>query len=107
MNALYHLFEDKKQAGSAASILAIVGVVNLPIIHFSVEWWNSLHQGSTLFRLDGPAIAQEMLWPLLVMLLSFVCFLLGLSLLRFCRLVLHAGKQRAWVQALVKEDSAS
>lgn len=106
VSALYHLFEDKKQAASAASILGVVGVINLPIIHFSVEWWNSLHQGSTLFRLSGPAIAPQMLWPLLMMLLSFAFFLLGLSLLRFCRVLLHSGQGRTWTQALLQGDSA-
>jgi len=63
--------EERDQADRLAAILAIVGVINIPIIHYSVLWWNSLHQGATLFRAGGPSIDGTMLWPLIVMLLAF------------------------------------
>ncbi len=50
-----------------ARIVALVGVINIPIVKFSVDWWNSLHQPASVFRADGPTIAWPMLWPLLVM----------------------------------------
>ncbi|HAD38927.1 MAG TPA: heme ABC transporter permease, partial [Plesiomonas shigelloides] len=59
--ALYNAFDDRRLAGRAASILILVGVVNLPIIHFSVEWWNTLHQGSTNMQ---QSIAPSMRTPL-------------------------------------------
>ena len=62
--ALYQAFDDQRTAAKAAGILAIVGVVNLPIIHFSVEWWNTLHQGATITKFAKPSIASDMLWPL-------------------------------------------
>ena len=65
--ALWQAVEDPGKAARAAAILALVGAVNLPIIKFSVEWWNTLHQGASVFRADGPAIDPSMLWPLLVM----------------------------------------
>lgn len=65
--ALWEAFDDEEKAGKAASILALVGVVNLPIIKFSVEWWNTLHQPASVFRLDGPTIHSDMLIPLYVM----------------------------------------
>jgi len=65
--ALWQAFEDDEKAGRATSILALVGVVNLPIIKFSVEWWNTLHQPASVFRLDGPTIAGEMLVPLFIL----------------------------------------
>ncbi len=77
-----------------APILALVGVVNLPIIKFSVEWWNTLHQQASVFRLDGPTIAASMLWPLLIMALGFTLLFATLLLLRM-RTALIAAKIRA------------
>ena len=72
--ALYHAFDDQKTAAKAAGILAIVGVVNLPIIHFSVEWWNTLHQGATITKFAKPSISNDMLWPLLLNIFGFAFF---------------------------------
>ena len=69
--ALRAAIEDRQAASRAGAVLALVGVVNIPIIHYSVEWWNTLHQGSTITRFDKPAMAPEMLWPLLLMAISF------------------------------------
>jgi len=69
--ALRAAIEDRQAASRAAAVLALVGVVNIPIIHYSVEWWNTLHQGSTITRFDKPAMAPEMLWPLLLMAVSY------------------------------------
>ncbi len=69
--ALHDAFEDPEVGSRAASILALVGVINIPIIHYSVEWWHTLHQGATLFKFAKPSIDPSMLWPLLVMLLAF------------------------------------
>ncbi len=67
---LFHAFEDRRQGARAASFLVLVGVVNLPIVHYSVQWWHTLHQGTTV-RLFGPSsIEGDMLWPLLVMMLA-------------------------------------
>jgi len=65
--ALWEAMEDDEKAGRAASILALVGVVNLPIIKFSVEWWNSLHQPASVLRADGPSMPAEMLMPLFIL----------------------------------------
>ncbi|RBK69120.1 heme ABC transporter permease CcmC, partial [Xanthomonas oryzae] len=67
---LYHAVEDRRQAMRAAGLLALVGLANLPIVHYSVVWWNTLHQGSTV-RLLGPSkMSADMLWPLLTMMLA-------------------------------------
>ncbi len=66
----------------AARILALVGAINIPIIHFSVEWWNTLHQGATVFRTDGPAISSSMLAPLLVMAVAYNVLYVALLLIR-------------------------
>jgi heme exporter protein C len=80
--ALSRAFEDATRGNRAAAVLAIVGFVNVPIIHFSVEWWNTLHQPASVFRLGGPTIAPEMLVPLLLMALGFVFYFVTVLLLR-------------------------
>jgi heme exporter protein C len=80
--ALSNAFDDPGRGARAAAILALVGVVNIPIIKFSVDWWNTLHQPSSVARLDGPAIDPSMLWPLLTMALAFTCYYLWVVLLR-------------------------
>jgi heme exporter protein C len=103
--ALYNAFSDKVLAGRAAGIVAVVGVINLPIIHYSVEWWNTLHQGATITKLSKPSISTEMLWPLLVMIVAFSAFLAALSLMRFRNELLQRERHRPWVIALVTQES--
>jgi len=78
--ALCQAIEEPSRAGRAAAVLALVGVVNIPIIKFSVDWWNTLHQPASIVRLDGPAIDASMLVPLLVMIAGFFLFFLSLQL---------------------------
>jgi len=80
--ALVHAFDDPTRGAKAGAILALVGVVNLPIIKFSVDWWNTLHQPASIFRLGGPTIAASMLWPLFIMALGFTLFFVTLLLVR-------------------------
>jgi heme exporter protein C len=80
--ALHDAFEDPERGARAAGILALVGVVNLPIIKFSVDWWNTLHQPASILRADGPAIHPSMLWPLLLMALVFKLYFVAVLLLR-------------------------
>jgi heme exporter protein C len=80
--ALWQAIEDKQKAAKATAILALVGVVNLPIIKFSVDWWNTLHQPASVLRLDGPTIDASMLWPLLTMALAFKAYLVTVMLWR-------------------------
>ena len=69
--ALWRTIEDPSRAGRAAAILTLVGAVNLPVIKFSVEWWNTLHQPASVFRLGGPTIDRSILVPLLIMAVAF------------------------------------
>ncbi|MEE8187921.1 MAG: heme ABC transporter permease, partial [Kiloniellales bacterium] len=69
--ALLNAFEDPLRGIRSAAVLALVGFINVPIIHFSVEWWSTLHQPSSVLRMSGPAIHPSMLWPLLAMALGF------------------------------------
>jgi heme exporter protein C len=95
-------FEDPARGDRAAALLSIVGVVNVPIIHFSVEWWNSLHQGATIAKIGKSEIAGSMLWPLLTMLLGFTCFYGAVVCMRLRGEVLNRERQSAWVREAVK-----
>lgn len=79
--ALWRTMEEPGRAARACAILVLVGAVNIPIIKFSVEWWNTLHQPAAVFRLGGPTIAPSMLWPLLVMAIAFSLLFATLHLL--------------------------
>ena len=80
--ALVNAFDDPTRGFRSAAILALVGAVNLPIIKFSVDWWNTLHQPASVMRLDGPAIHPSMLWPLLLMAGAFTLFFVTVLILR-------------------------
>ena len=78
--ALNNAFDDPARGAKASSILVFVGFVNVPIIKFSVDWWNSLHQPASVFRADGPAIHSSILWPLLIMATAYTVLFLTLHL---------------------------
>jgi heme exporter protein C len=80
--ALHDAFDDPARGARAASILCLVGSVNLPIIKFSVDWWNTLHQPASILRVGGPAIHSSMLAPLLVMFGAFLCYFVVVHILR-------------------------
>lgn len=80
--ALRASMDDEAKAARAAAILALVGVVNLPIIHFSVQWWNTLHQGASVFRRGGSALAPVYLWPVLLLALAYTAAFGSLWLVR-------------------------
>lgn len=80
--ALVNAFDNPERGQKAASLLAIVGAVNVPIIKYSVDWWNTLHQPASVVRLDGPAIHPDMLWPLFIMIVAFKMFLIVTLIIR-------------------------
>ncbi|WP_028033751.1 heme ABC transporter permease [Chelativorans sp. J32] len=79
--ALTRALDDPGRSARAAAILTLVGFINIPIIKFSVDWWNTLHQPASVFRLDGPTIDPSMLWPLLVCAIGFTLLFLALHLM--------------------------
>ena len=98
--ALYNAYDEPRKAAKAASLMAIVGAVNLPIIHFSVLWWNTLHQGSS-FSAEGSSIHPSMLWPLLLMAFAFK-FYYGANLLSRARLrLLKQDHRKRWVDNML------
>ncbi len=78
--ALWRVTDDPLRAGRAAAILTLVGFINVPIVKFSVDWWNTLHQPASVFRLDGPTIHPDILLPLLVSASGFAALFLALML---------------------------
>ena len=97
---LYHAIEDRRQAARAAGFLALIGIVNLPIVHFSVNWWNTLHQGQTV-RLLGPSkIDAAMLWPLLAMALATHLYFFGSLLVRTRIGLLELDGGKDWVRSI-------
>jgi heme exporter protein C len=100
--ALNGAIEDRRAASKAVSILALVGVVNVPIIHYSVEWWNTLHQGPTVTKFDAPSIHIDMLIPLLVMAIGFKLFYIVVVLLRTRCELIERERNSAWVSEVVQ-----
>jgi heme exporter protein C len=80
--ALQASIDDEQKAARASGVLALVGLVNVPIVHFSVNWWNSLHQDASVFRVGGPTISWPILAPLLVMALAYTVLFLALWIVR-------------------------
>jgi heme exporter protein C len=79
--ALTRALDDPARSARAAAIVTLVGVINIPIIKFSVEWWNTLHQPASVMRLDGPTIHPSLLWPLLVSAIGFTLMFFTLHLM--------------------------
>ncbi len=78
--AIWQAIEEPTRAAVIARIVALVGFINIPIVKFSVDWWNSLHQPASVFKMGGPSIATSILWPLLVMGLAYTLLFLALHL---------------------------
>jgi len=97
--ALRASIDDRDRADRASAVLAIVGVVNLPVIHYSVYWWNTLHQASTLTKLGKPSMTGDMLWPLLAMLLGFSLYFGTILLLRLRGEILLRERDASWLRA--------
>jgi heme exporter protein C len=98
--ALHSAIDDVRRADRAAGLLALVGVVNVPIIYFSVKWWNSLHQGSSITLGRAPTIAAPMLAAMLVMALAFWAYCIAAALMRARAIVLERERGSEWVRAL-------
>ena len=98
--ALSSAIEDRRTASRASAVLALIGVINLPIIHFSVEWWNTLHQGSTITKLGRPSIDTRMLIPLLIMFLAFNFYFLSAMLNRLKCELLDQERRTQWVREI-------
>jgi len=103
--ALNNAFSDARAAARACAWLALIGVVNVPIVKFSVDWWNSLHQTATIMKLGKPSMSWPMLWPLLMTLVGFY-LLFGAALLRRMQnQLLWRERNTRWVAEWLKESN--
>lgn len=99
--ALVSAIEDTRTAARAGGVLILVGVVNIPIIHYSVEWWNTLHQGPTVTKIDKPSIHLSMLVPLLLMAAAFQFYYFTVVLMRARVELLSRERRGEWVKEVV------
>ena len=105
--ALQSAIEDATTAAKASAILALVGMVNIPIIKYSVEWWNTLHQPATFTLTEKPAMPAEMWVPLLVMVIGYYCFFTTVILLRARNEILERERRTNWVKKLLDKDKGA
>ena len=99
--ALQAAIDDPRRADKAGAVLALVGVVNVPIIYFSVRWWNTLHQGASVSLTRAPSMARTMLLGMLLMALAFWMYSIAVALMRARRIVLERERHTEWVQHAV------
>jgi heme exporter protein C len=100
--ALHAAIDDRDTADKASGVLAMVGVINVPIIHYSVEWWNSLHQGSTLLNDSGPSLDGDMLVALLTMIVGTKFLFAGMVLYRTRTELLVRESRAKWVKEVIR-----
>ena len=98
--ALQAAIDDPRRADKAGAVLALVGVVNVPIIYFSVKWWNTLHQGASVSVTRAPSMAHTMLWGMLLMALAFWMYAIAVALMRVRAIMLEREAQSAWAREL-------
>ena len=102
--ALHNAIESPRTAARACALLSVVGVINVPIIHYSVEWWNTLHQGPTITRFDRPAMDLDMLWPLLSAALGFTLIFGWLTLWGMRVQLLWRERRSRWVGRMLENS---
>lgn len=105
--ALWRAFDDPARAARPAAIVILVGSINLPIIKFSVDWWNTLHQPASVFRVDGPTIHPDLLWPLLIMALAISFLFLTLHQLAMRNEILTRRIRRLEQNAAMAQSTSS
>jgi heme exporter protein C len=98
--ALTRAIDDPRRSDRAGAVVALVGVVNVPIIYFSVQWWNTLHQGASVSLTKSPSMAAVMLWAMLVMTLAFWAYAVGMAFYRVRQTILEREQDAAWVGEL-------
>ena len=104
--ALQAAIDDPRRADKAGAVLALVGSVNIPIIYFSVKWWNTLHQGASVSVNKAPAMASIMLWGMLLMALSFWMYSIAVALYRARTIMLERERGTEWVKEVLQREGA-
>jgi heme exporter protein C len=101
--ALQAAIDDPRRSDRAGALLNLVGVINVPIIYFSVKWWNTLHQGSSVSLTRAPSMAHIMLWGMLIMALAAWMYAIAVALVRARSLIIERERQTDWVRTLLEE----
>jgi heme exporter protein C len=96
--SLQAAIDEPRRADKAGAVLALVGVVNVPIIYFSVQWWNTLHQGASVSLTQSPSMATTMLAGMLIMALAFWMYAIAASLMRVRAIILERERNSDWVK---------
>ena len=102
--ALVEAIDDVRRADKAGALVAIVGAINVPIIYFSVRWWNTLHQGATVSMTAAPKMATTMLWAMLLMTFAFWAYAFAVVFMRARAIVLEREADAAWVHELARSE---
>jgi heme exporter protein C len=102
--ALRAAIDDENRADRASALLAIIGVINIPIIKYSVEWWNTLHQPATISKLGKPAMDPSMLIPLLIMWLGFTFFFFAVLMIRTRGEIIARERNKKWLRDVIGRD---
>jgi len=102
--ALHASIEDTRRADKACAVLALVGVVNVPIIYYSVKWWNTLHQGASISMTAAPKMASIMLQGMLIMMLAAWMYSIAVVLVRVRRIIREREQQTAWLREMQMEE---
>lgn len=102
--ALHSAIESETTAAQSSAVLALVGLVNIPIIKYSVDWWNTLHQPATFTLTEKPAMPVEMWLPLLVMVIGFYCFFAVSLMMRLRNEIVYRERRSSWVQQLIEKQ---
>ena len=100
--ALQSSIDDPRRADKACAVLALVGAVNVPIIYFSVKWWNTLHQGASVSLTRSPSMASTMLWGMLIMVVAFWMYAIAMTLARVRNIILERERHTEWVKHAVE-----
>jgi heme exporter protein C len=100
--ALQAAIDDPRRADKAGAVLALVGVINVPIIYFSVKWWNTLHQGASVSLTRSPSMATTMLWGMLIMSLAIWMYTIAVALARVRCIILERERHADWVRHAVE-----
>lgn len=102
--ALHSAIESETTAAQSAAVLSLVGLVNIPIIKYSVDWWNTLHQPATFTLTERPAMPVEMWLPLLIMVIGFYCFFAVSLMMRTRNEILYRERRAGWVRELIEKQ---
>jgi heme exporter protein C len=102
--ALQSSIDEPRRADRAGAVLALVGVINIPVIYFSVKWWNTLHQGASVSLVKAPSMATNMLAGMLIMVLAFWAYSIAVSLMRLRCIVLERERHTAWARHYAEQQ---